>query len=288
MVTNQDEKTVPVPPALYSQLEEAIEQTVSSTHPLSLILLHVMQLEQGQRTLDDSVSQKRRRCHAPPGLLEQVLMNVRRVIRIHDQIVIYPDIAAALLLPYVDEQGVHSIHDRIYHSVSLLQAETVIPPLKQEAVIQLGVGTSISMTETGEALLTRAVRQHSQIALRPTVQVQPWLDTAQHTPVFHVVEPRGAEEMVRVAATAKTKAARVPFMHLPAQIPDHLRHLIPHSLACELRCAPVGRSHSRLTVAMANPGDAQALRRLSEMTGMAIFPVACEQDALDQLLDQQP
>lgn len=285
-VMGQDEKIVPVPLALYAQLEATIAQTTTSIYPLSLILLHVMQWELAQEPLEIMTLQKRQRCHAPPGLLEQVLVNVRRVIRIDDQIVVEPDVAAALVLPYVDEQGVKSIHDRIYHSVSLLQAETVIPPLKREAVIQLGIGTCVSPADAGEVLLRRAAGQVSQISFKPTVQVQPWIDgiQMQSIPVLHMTKPRRTKEAVSIATTTQGK---IPFMHLPAQLPARLRHIIPHSLACELRCAPVGRNHSSLTVAMANPRDAQALDQLAETTGMAIFPVACEEDALDQLLDQQ-
>ena len=294
-VPQQDERIVPIPLALYAQLKDIFAQISTSVYPLSLILLHVMQREQVQVPLEAAVLQQWQCCHAPPGLLEQVLVNVRRVIRVNDQLVIHPDIAAALILPYVDEQAINSIQERIYHSVSLLQAETVIPPLQQETVIQLGAASTSAMTDTGEALLMRATHQVNQISLKPTIQVQPWIDDMQiyHTrntqpaPMLHIVEPQGTKKSAHAPARMRTKGGRVPFMRLPEQLPERLRHIIPHPLACELRCAPVGRSHSNLTVAMANPGDAQALDRLKEMTGMAIFPVACEEDALDQLLDQR-
>ena len=66
--------------------------------------------------------------------------------------------------------------------------------------------------------------------------------------------------------------------------PTRLKLLIPYALAMELRCAPVGRDHNRLTVAMANPTDMRAIYHLREATGMTIFPVSCEASALETLL----
>src|SRR5947209_14375044 len=76
----------------------------------------------------------------------------------------------------------------------------------------------------------------------------------------------------------------VPFMNLPAQLPRRLKQLIPYPTAFELRCAPVGRDHHCLTVAMADPINNAAIDRLREMTGLTIFPVSCDVSALNALL----
>src|SRR5258707_1340275 len=76
----------------------------------------------------------------------------------------------------------------------------------------------------------------------------------------------------------------VPFMQIPSRLPTRLKQLVPHALALELRCVPVGRDHNRLTVAMADPEDAWAISHLREATGMIIFPVCCEPSALETLL----
>jgi hypothetical protein len=73
-------------------------------------------------------------------------------------------------------------------------------------------------------------------------------------------------------------------MQLPAQLPARLKQLIPYSLALEIRCAPVGRDHNRLTVAMADPTNTESIRQLCEATGLSIFPVSCDVPALDTLL----
>ena len=73
-------------------------------------------------------------------------------------------------------------------------------------------------------------------------------------------------------------------MKLPSTIPLRLRHLIPHSLATELSCAPVGRDHHCLTVAMADPTNIEHIQRLQRVTGLTIFPVSCDLEALYTLL----
>jgi hypothetical protein len=86
---------------------------------------------------------------------------------------------------------------------------------------------------------------------------------------------------------AAARSNGIPFMQLPTQLPSRLKQLIPYTLARELRCAPVGRNYSRLTVAMVYPTDIQAIDRLRATTGMTIFPVTCEAKALDDLLDHR-
>ena len=86
------------------------------------------------------------------------------------------------------------------------------------------------------------------------------------------------------ALPSYARASGIPFMQLPTRLPQRLKQLIPYQLALEIRCAPVGRDHNRLTVAMDHPSDVHATQRLHEITGMTIFPVSCEANALDTLL----
>ncbi len=76
----------------------------------------------------------------------------------------------------------------------------------------------------------------------------------------------------------------IPFMDLPQVLPARLTQLVPFDIATELCCVPVGRDHYRLTVAMLYPTDTVALCRLQLITGMTIFPVACNESALKALL----
>src|SRR3954468_23714587 len=61
----------------------------------------------------------------------------------------------------------------------------------------------------------------------------------------------------------------IPFMDLfdvPKVLPPRLTRLLPHDLAHELRCVPVGRSSRGLTVAMADPTNANSVQRLEAVT----------------------
>ena len=288
MATDLNNETVPVPLSFSAQLREAIARSLPMSYPLSLLLIHVTQWEQTPVSITGTIPARRQRFHAPSGLLDQVLTNVRRVIRARDRILVQPDIAAALILPYVDEKGIKSIHDRVYHSVSLLQAETVVPPLRQEVTIEFGLCTSSSALETSEEMLIRARRLVSQFSLKPVVQVLSWLDedetSALSMPAARIVESHRLPGTHLSGRSQGVRRPQAPFMHLPVRLPERLTQLIPHTVATSLRCVPVGRNHNRLTVAMANPGDAQAINQLAEITDMTIFPVACEEEALDQLL----
>lgn len=73
-------------------------------------------------------------------------------------------------------------------------------------------------------------------------------------------------------------------MKLPTALPKRLQQLIPYQVALQLRCVPVGRDQRCLTVAMADPLDREKTRRLQEITGMNIFPVACREEELAALL----
>ncbi len=99
-------------------------------------------------------------------------------------------------------------------------------------------------------------------------------------------EPASAEPHhdQQKAPGSSRSASNVPFMQLPAQLPSRLRQLIPYHIALELRCAPVGRDHQYLTVAMADPNNSNAVHALRELTGLTIFPVACDISALNALL----
>jgi Type II secretion system (T2SS), protein E, N-terminal domain len=71
---------------------------------------------------------------------------------------------------------------------------------------------------------------------------------------------------------------------LPKVLPPRLTRLLPHDLACELRCVPIGCSSHDLTVAMADPTNSDSVRRLEVVTGMTIFPVSCDEDDLNIFL----
>lgn len=266
---------------LSSKVRTLLHNSFPRSTPLSILLLHISQLEQLSFAAQSTILHKRQRYHAPASFLEQVLVNVQRAIRASDQILRHEGTGAAIIFPHVDQQGAYSILERIYRNVSLLQAETVIPPLSCETNILMGIGSYPEPGASVEQMLSHVGGIARRLTLRPAITPQMWR-----------VEPRAAAEETAGNSsqdgadhfTQSNYYATVPFMQLPAQLPTRLKNLIPYHLALELHCAPVGRDHHCLTVAMADPTNAKSLQHLREVTGMTIFPVACEIPALNILL----
>jgi hypothetical protein len=275
------EKATPATAQLNAELRARLADLFPRSTPLSLFLLHVSQLEQLPLTQQVSIN-KRQRYHARADFLAQVLANARRAIRNADQILIDEGVGAAIIFPEVDLQGISNILERIYRSISLLQAETVIPPLKHETDVVMGIGSYPEKGGSMEHLLHQVGVTAGRFTLRPAITAQLWGSEALPA------EPEGQAvapiSNIRQTIQPEKGQAGIPFMRLPAQLPARLKSLMPYSVALKLCCAPVGRDHHCLTVAMANPFDSTSIHYLAEVTGLAIFPVSCDIEHLLALL----
>src|SRR5579883_323005 len=273
----QEHWSVPIAPPLRTLLRTTLARHFPRSTPLSLLLLHITQFEHLPLPPTSPIVHKRLRYHAPASLLEQVVQTVRRTLRADDLILTDKQgSGAALLFPEVDREGMARIAGRVSASIHLLQAETVTPPLRYETEIALGFGSYPQPAGSLDTLLACAGRVREPITFRPAI-------LAQTEPSIRP-ERAARTEHPGTASPANAQAGGIPFMQIPSRPPTRLKQLIPHSLALDLRCAPVGRDHNRLTVAMANPTDTRAISYLHKTTGLTIFPVACEPSALDTLL----
>jgi hypothetical protein len=272
----------PVTQELNSQLRDVLSDYFPRSAPLSVLILHISQLEHIHIAPKSAVLHKRHRYHAPASFLDQVLINVRRTIRGSDQILVHDGAGIALILPDVDQEGAHNVLERVYYSINLLQSETVIPPLKRETDIVMGIGSYPEPGSSLEDMLYHTGFVTHRLTLRPAVATQ--LRSTRSTTLPEGIAPGQYQDHDDHLLLAIARSNGIPFMQLPAQLPVRLKQLIPYDLALELRCAPVGRDHNRLTVAMAHPTDTAAILRLREMTSMTIFPVSCDVKALDELL----
>lgn len=252
--------------------------------PLSMLHLHIFQLEHLQFTPQAVATflHKRERYHAPASLLEQVLVNVRRALRVDDLLLTHDGTGAVMLFPEVDQQGAYSILERVDRNIELLQAETVVPPLKRETHILAAIGSYPEPGASMEQLLFSAGVTARKLTLRPAILPQYW-SVLPETPLTEL-STDSPEKQPDSVPTSSAHTQGVPFMRLPIELPVRLKQLIPYQTAFAFRCAPVGRDHHCLTVAMADPTNAQVIHTLRELTGMAIFPVSCELSALDALL----
>jgi GGDEF domain-containing protein len=276
---------VPVTPAT-QELQRYVRSRLAALFPratpLSLLLIHISQLDHVHITPKTLVLHKRQRYHAPTSFLEQVLINVRRAMRNTDQVILHEGTGAAIILPDVDQEGAFNVVERVFHSINLLQPETVIPPLKRETDITIGIGSYPRPGKSLEELLFHAGCVTHNLTLRPAVNAQLRMGKAT---VEKSIGQTLDDEPGSPANSRHTSG--IPYMQLPARLPQSLKRLVPYRMACELRCAPVGRDHNRLTVAMAYPTDMKAISRLQSATNMVIFPVTCEISALDAMLSKE-
>jgi GGDEF domain-containing protein len=280
-------EVVPVTPAtqeLNQHVRTRLAALFPRSTPLSLLLIHISQLDHVHISPKTVVLHKRHRYHAPASFLEQVLTNARRVMRREDQVIAHAGTGAAIILPDVDQEGAFSVVERVFHSINLLQPETVIPPLKRETDITIGIGSYPRPGKSLEEMLYHAGCVTHNLTLRPAVT--PQLRGSKAALVAEMSAGQTLDEETGSLHNSQGSSG-VPYMQLPARLPQNLKRLVPYAIARELRCVPVGRDHNRLTVAMAYPGDTQALMRLQSVTGMSIFAVTCDISALDAMLSKE-
>ena len=263
----ESEEIVLTSPILNTRLCNTLQTLFPRSNPISIFLLHISQWEHPHSTHQAPLP-RRQYYHASPDLLEQVMTNVHRVMRADDQILLQECAGAAIIFSDVDQYGAYIILERIYHSICLLQAETLLPPLTLNTTILMGMGTYPEPASSLEQLLYFTGLPAHYFTLRPAITTTPIQKT----------DTKDEE-----AQTMKGHPV-CPFMELPSTIPSRLQHLLPYSLATELRCAPVGRNHHCLTVAMADPSNSEHVQRLREATGLTIFPVSCDVEELYTLL----
>lgn len=271
---------VPISPTLHNVLQRVLANHFPRRTPFSLLLLHVAQFPTPSMPASSSTLPQKRPCHAPASFLHQLVNPIRRSLGGSDLALLDErGSGAVFLFPQVNQVGLAGIIERVSYSIHLLQAETVEPPLREQTEIVLGSASYPTPATSPAELLAHAGQVRERIIFRPAVLLEAYTLPARPSRSRHT----GKNKTGTHQRTHHHQPV-IPFMQIPSRLPTRLKQLIPHDLALKLRCAPVGRDHNRLTVAMANPADTQALCRLSEITGMTIFPVSCEPSALEILL----
>src|SRR6266581_6632815 len=222
---------------LSGHLHKILSASFPRSTPFSLLLLHVSQREHILATPQSARPFQHLHLHPPRSFLDQVLVNVRRVIRTSDPILVHAGIGAVIIFPDVDQQGMYGIAERVYQSINLLQAETVIPPLQRVTDILIGAGSYPEPAGSSEELLYYSGLIVRKLMLRPALSVQ-------LRSITSLASTAPARLMPSIKSPSQESSNHgIPFMQLPSQLPKRLKHLIPHTLALELRCAPVGRDH---------------------------------------------
>src|SRR5690349_4559898 len=162
-----DPETLLISRDLDYSLRAALVEHIERRQELGILVLHVFQHE-----ITHIGRVQRRRYHVTSEILDQVLANIRRVIRHNDILLIHARTGAALLFPGVDQPGITHILERIYDSLDLLQGKTFQPPLARETTIQLGISTYPSPASSIEQLLAQAGRVARSLELQPALTRQ--------------------------------------------------------------------------------------------------------------------
>ena len=289
-------QVLPTPPGLNAILRTQLQILLPSVSSLSVLLLHVSQFEHIHITPTTEVVHKRRRYHPSASIVEQVLTNVRRAIRMEDSVYLDTGKGAAIIFPNVDQEGAYTILERVFNSVNLLQAETITPPLTHETDIELGIGSYPEQGPLLEHMLASAGSVIHRLTLRPAIHLWDAMPMRDSTSSFQDTFDDIAQDDESIqpqyvpsfpVSPPLHDATPVPFLRLPPVLSVRLKKFLAYKLAVQFHCVPMGRDHNRLTVAMADPTDTHAVHRLHEITGMSIFPVACDNDALDMLLAER-
>src|SRR6266704_5539003 len=111
----RDEQIVPATAELNSILRSRLQTLFPHSTSLSVILVHVTQVEHLTLVPHIGSRQQRHLHHGPPGFIDQMLVNLRRVIRNSDQLLLHEGTGFALVLPDVDQQGTYLMLERIYN-----------------------------------------------------------------------------------------------------------------------------------------------------------------------------
>ena len=101
-----------------SSLRTHLENYFPCSTPLSVLLLHISQLEHIHIAPELAILHKRHRYHVPASLLEQILINVRRTIRSSDHMLVHTGASIAIILPDVDQEGSQALLERVYYSIN--------------------------------------------------------------------------------------------------------------------------------------------------------------------------
>lgn len=248
-----------VPGLLHSSGPSAVSDPCD--HAFSILVLHIVQLPAPAPipARRDADFVRRRHLHAPVELLQQVMVYVLRVLRMDDRMALCEESGAVLVFPDVDQPGIQRIAERVFSSISLLQGETLVPPLTRETHIVLGYG-----------YYPLKAKERAACLVHPTDSA--WLS------LHHQLGNAAHQLILRPALYAQ------PYIALPATLPERLKSLLPCSLARKLRCAPLGREHHCMTVALLDPTNDSIIDQLRQITGCTIYTVLCVEEELNHLL----
>lgn len=215
--------------------------------------------------------------------LSYFLTNLRSLVRKTDRVFLHQR-TVYFLLENANVQGSMIVQERIWERLLWLMHHLNETRVSAPLLAALGHSSYPLPATRIDDLLEEAC--HAQrIFDCQTMQAINYLEI-QEPSSLPVQTPRVLRE-TSPDVSATILQTSVPFMpSLPQKLPHRVKKLIKPQLARELRCCPVGKERDTLTVAMLDPQDQAALKRLEEVTGLRIFPVLAQPDQLESAIAQ--
>ncbi len=205
-----------------------------------------------------------------------LLNNLRTLVRKTDSVLLL-DHNMYFLLPGANIQGGQIVQNRLWEAllwrIHNLSERDILCPQQ----ISIGHSANLLCDESIDDFIATADKASFRF------DAQPEKVTRKHAAAR---EKQVDEEMTEELPVLARKLG-IPYLTLlPGKLPQGLQQLINPKLAQELRCYPLGRERNMLTVAMLNPEDRSALDRLKQETGLHIYPVLMNPEALQVALEQ--
>ncbi len=206
-----------------------------------------------------------------------LLNSLRTLVRKTDVVFLHGSTLYFLLLG-ANLQGGQIVQSRLWDALLWRVHNPIDAEVLRPHSIVIGHSAYPSPSTTIEAFIEAAntVSQSSTI-----LSERPVRKTAVRA--VQQAEPNEAESEFPALA----RKLGIPYLSLlPRKRPMRVQQLVNPQLAQELHCYPLGRERNILTVAMLNPQDHTAVKRLEQATGLHIYPVLTHPHELQTALEQ--
>jgi len=239
------------------RLEEELARAMRSEAPLSLLMIDVDDFKAFNDTQGHT---------AGDAVLRGVSRSLNSAVRTGDIVCRYGGDEFAVILPRTDVVEGLSVAGRISQRVAstpyALEGER-----PRRFSISVGVSSHPAIASSKQELVDQADRamygaKYSEVSQICLAEATPTMPEA----------PLPDDE-------------RVPYLSLSPEVPSReLASLLPLEVARRLECVPVGREGRDLTLALADPSQGFAIRVVSQLTGLRVFPVASGKEEIHQAL----